>query len=201
MIALNELSLVLAGHEPVLIDRSDRDSRAAVAMIIDSSGSQSDPNVIFIERAQDPKDPWSGHMALPGGRCETSAESVLDAARRETQEEIGLYLPCDGLLGRLDDLQGRHAGRSQGLVISCLVFGVDKKAVFTLNHEVADIVQVPFSVLLDKGNRTTIEYPAPGSERYPAVRFVPDDSRVIWGLTYRFLRQLVGLFGHCLPES
>ena len=64
MIALNELSLVLAGHEPVLIDRSDRDSRAAVAMIIDSSGSQSDPNVIFIERAQDPKDSWSGHMAL-----------------------------------------------------------------------------------------------------------------------------------------
>ena len=125
MIALNELSLVLAGHEPVLIDRSDRDSRAAVAMIIDSSGSQSDPNVIFIERAQDPKDPWSGHMALPGGRCETSAESVVDAARRETQEEIGLYLPCDGLLGRLDDLQGRHAGRSQGLVISCLVFEVD----------------------------------------------------------------------------
>ena len=62
-------------------------------------------------------------------------------------------------------------------------------------------MQVPFSVLLDKGNRTTIEYPAPGSERYPAVRFVPDDSRVIWGLTYRFLRQLVGLFGHCLPES
>ena len=105
------------------------------------------------------------------------------------------------MLGRLDDLQGRHAGRSQGLVISCLVFGVDKKAAFALNHEVADIVQVPFSVLLDKGNRTTIEYPVLGSGRYPAVHFVPDDARVIWGLTYRFLRQLVGLFGHCLPES
>ena len=201
MISLNELSLVLADHEPALIDQFDRDSRAAVAMIIDSSGSQSDPKVIFIERAQDPKDPWSGHMALPGGRCEASSESVMDAARRETHEEIGLYLPRDSLLGRLDDLQGRHAGRSQGLVISCLVFGVDKKAAFALNHEVADIVQVPFSVLLDKGNRTTIEYSVLGSGRYPAVHFIPDDPRVIWGLTYRFLRQLVGLFGHCLPES
>ena len=201
MISLNELSLMLAGREPALIDRSEGDSRAAVAMIIDSSGSQSDPKVIFIERAQDSKDPWSGHMALPGGRCEPSSESVMDAARRETHEEIGLYLPRDSLLGRLDDLQGRHAGRSQGLVISCLVFGVDKKAAFALNHEVADIVQVPFSVLLDKGNRTTIEYPVLGSGRYPAVQFVPDDARVIWGLTYRFLRQLVGLFGHCLPES
>lgn len=201
MISLNELSLVLAGHEPALIGRPGRDNRAAVAMIIDSSGSQSDSKVIFIERAQDPKDPWSGHMALPGGHCETSAESVIDAARRETHEEIGLDLPRDSLLGRLDDLQGRHAGRSQGLVISCLVFGVDKKAAFTLNHEVADIVQVPFSVLLDKGNRTTIEYPVLSSGRYPAVHFVPDDSRVIWGLTYRFLRQLVGLVGHCLPES
>ena len=142
-----------------------------------------------------------GSVHFPGGRCEPSSESVMDAARREKHEEIGLYLPRNSLLGRLDDLQGRHAGRSQGLVISCLVFGVDKKAAFTLNHEVSDIVQVPFSVVLDKGNLTTIEYPVLGSERYPAVHFVPDDARVFWGLTYRFLRQLVGLFGHCLPES
>ncbi len=107
MISLNELSLMLAGREPALIDRSEGDSRAAVAMIIDGSGSQSDPKVIFIERAQDSKDPWSGHMALPGGRCEASSESVMDTARRETHEEIGLYLPRDSLLGRLDDLQGR----------------------------------------------------------------------------------------------
>ncbi len=47
--------------------------------------------VLLIQRAINARDLWSGHMALPGGRC-TRDESELDGAKREVWEEIGLKL-------------------------------------------------------------------------------------------------------------
>ena len=47
--------------------------------------------VLFIQRAERPGDPWSGQMAFPGGHREDSDIS-LQAAMRETHEEIGLGL-------------------------------------------------------------------------------------------------------------
>lgn len=44
----------------------------------------------------------AGQYALPGGRID-EGESVIDAAIRETWEEIGLKLPADAVLGLLDD--------------------------------------------------------------------------------------------------
>ncbi|NNL85157.1 MAG: NUDIX domain-containing protein, partial [Myxococcales bacterium] len=48
--------------------------------------------VLFIERARHPDDPWSGHMALPGGRLDPVDASLRAAAERETREEVGVEL-------------------------------------------------------------------------------------------------------------
>ena len=45
----------------------------------------------------------AGQIAFPGGRLEVG-ESISDAARRETVEEIGLDVPETSLLGTLSDL-------------------------------------------------------------------------------------------------
>ncbi len=58
----------------------------------------------------------AGQWALPGGRLEPG-ETALDGARRELQEELGLELGADALLGCLDDYPTRS-----GFVISPLVF-------------------------------------------------------------------------------
>ncbi|KAJ2878267.1 hypothetical protein H4R27_005888 [Coemansia aciculifera] len=62
--------------------------------------------ILFIQRAKYPGDPWSGHIGFPGGKCDPTDASDQATAERETQEELGVDLtnPGDFLyLGRLDD--------------------------------------------------------------------------------------------------
>jgi hypothetical protein len=55
-----------------------------------------------------PGDPWSGHVAFPGGRAEPGDASPWHTAARETWEETGLDLLAAGrLLGTLDELYPR----------------------------------------------------------------------------------------------
>ena len=78
---------------------------AAVAAILrpsDDSGLE----LLGIVRRRIPKDPWSGHIAFPGGRVEPSDASLRATAERETLEEIDLNPQKEHYIGRLDDLQG-----------------------------------------------------------------------------------------------
>jgi 8-oxo-dGTP pyrophosphatase MutT (NUDIX family) len=80
--------------------------------------------------------------ALPGGRLEPG-ESVEAAALRELQEEIGLVLGADAVLGRLDDYPTRS-----GFVITPVVVWGDGPGDLTLNaDEVARVYRVPLDDL------------------------------------------------------
>jgi 8-oxo-dGTP pyrophosphatase MutT (NUDIX family) len=96
-------------------------SDTLVALVLREGRAQG-AEILFIERAEKEGDPWSGHMAFPGGRVDSSGESPEQAAVRETLEEVGLSLAGGERLGRLDDLEGRHAGRASGMVISAFVY-------------------------------------------------------------------------------
>ncbi|MEP6687797.1 MAG: NUDIX domain-containing protein, partial [Gemmatimonadales bacterium] len=63
--------------------------------------------VLLIRRADRAGDPWSGHMALPGGRREETDPDLVATAVRETFEEVGLSLAPADLLGSLDDVVPR----------------------------------------------------------------------------------------------
>ncbi|NJK89114.1 MAG: NUDIX domain-containing protein, partial [Myxococcales bacterium] len=56
--------------------------QAAVALCLKAEPELS---ILFIRRAQSPTDPWSGHMAFPGGRVEPDDRGPLGAAMRETK--------------------------------------------------------------------------------------------------------------------
>src|SRR5689334_4968285 len=59
-------------HLPI---EPERIAQAAVTIII--RAEQADAQALIIKRAEHPRDPWSGHLALPGGRAEVADESLL----------------------------------------------------------------------------------------------------------------------------
>ena len=162
-----------------------RERHAAVALMLrERSGGL---ELFVIKRAEKVEDPWSGHMALPGGAREKGDRDAYDTARRETLEEVGIDLAEGRFLGRLDDMGPRSAGGQ--LVVSTVVVAIDAQPRWLQYQEVAEAFWVPLDRLVDQ----PVEIPDfPGS--WPA--FTYKDRYVIWGLTHRILSQLWAL----IPE-
>ena len=225
---LAHLPAALAAHAPKL---QDADRRAAVAIVaragaqgerLDSSGLDGD-ELLFIHRAEHPLDPWSGHMAFPGGMVDPGDTDPLEAAVRETREELGLDLRATAtLLGRLSDVKPRSLRAS--LSISPFVFAARGELPPLLpNDEVQEAVWVPWRFLADPRNRSTMTWPRPGapssgapsaSEPGAPSSGAPSGSqpvaplvmpcydlggRSIWGLTLRMVDELLELLPRTAP--
>jgi 8-oxo-dGTP pyrophosphatase MutT (NUDIX family) len=196
VIGIDEIRRALLRRRPELVPGAEH-PRAAVALVLRGATRAEGPELLFIERARHEKDPWSGHMAFPGGRVDPGDASVRAAAERETLEEVGLSLAGAARLGRLDDLEGRHAGRRLPLVISAWVYHLDHEGPLALNYEVEEALWVPLAQLVDP--RHHVEYPTPWAA-YPGILVGLPERHVVWGLTYRFLELFLERLGHPLPE-
>jgi 8-oxo-dGTP pyrophosphatase MutT (NUDIX family) len=170
--------------------------RAAVAMLL--RPSRDGPDVLFIERARHERDPWSGHMAFPGGRVDPDDADARAAAERETLEEVGVRLQDARLLGRLDDKQGNPRTRP-GLVISAFVYALPAPPdELVLNYEVADALWFPVRDLLEP--RHHVLYPARNALEFPGIQVGRPERHVVWGLTYSFLESFFEALGRPLPD-
>jgi 8-oxo-dGTP pyrophosphatase MutT (NUDIX family) len=149
--------------------------------------------LLLIKRAEYASDPWSGHVALPGGRLEENDASLEATAIRETWEETAIDLETNGLLiGALDELQPRSAALPP-IIIAPFVFAAESDAPMELSHEVAEAFWVPVSVFQDPTALREIDLELSGGRR--RVRSFGYRSHEIWGITERILSQLLGLMG------
>ena len=159
--------------------------RAAVAMVVAPDGE--DLAALLIERAEHPLDPWSGHMAFPGGRHDATDPSLERTAIRETLEEVGIDLVRHGrFVARLDELQAQARGRNLDMVISPFLFFLDRARETTPDRtEVADTLWVPLRVFRDERFKGTTHFSRDGfGMDFPAFLY---RGKTIWGLTYRIL--------------
>lgn len=170
---------------------------AAVALVL--SGTGSNLNMCFIKRAEREGDPWSGHMAFPGGRASATDPSPQAVAERETEEEVGLILNSESFLGELACLPVRRLGVETGMMLYPFVYYVgEEPAQFELSDEVASAFWIPLEFLWRPDRTRRIEFRFNRESRlYPAIRFGEYD---IWGLTYRILIQFSEVIGRPLPS-
>jgi 8-oxo-dGTP pyrophosphatase MutT (NUDIX family) len=193
---LQHIRSVLSAYDPELVD--DARSRAAVAVVLRPMETAAEgPGVLLIRRSRSDGDPWSGHVAFPGGRVDPADPGPRHTAERETLEEVGLDLSSAERLGRLDDL----AGRSIPIVVSAFVYAIASAPVLGSSHEVAAAGWVPLADLLDPARHVTESFDYQGlTLEVPAIETGIGTGPPLWGLTYRFLELLLGRLGHPLPE-
>ena len=158
---------------------------AAVAAVLVPSPEA----VLLIRRAEKPGDPWSGHMALPGGRREPEDSDLVATAVRETFEEVGLRLTRTDLLGVLDDVVPRTPVLPP-IAVRPFVFFRAERPTLRPNPEVAGVRWVHLDHLLHPDTYHAVRLEIRGEPRdFPAYRI---DEAIVWGMTERILTGLLG---------
>jgi 8-oxo-dGTP pyrophosphatase MutT (NUDIX family) len=165
-------------------------NRSAVALIMRETSTGIE--TLMIKRSEREGDPWSGHMAFPGGRAEKIDKNSLHTATRETREEIGFdtdeHAQC---LGRLSDISVPTFRGRKAMVITPYLFSVDNLPELTINYEVAEVIWVPLQYLADTNNRGTMEWKI---KNIPLTLPCYDYQQYrIWGLSLMMLDELIKL--------
>jgi 8-oxo-dGTP pyrophosphatase MutT (NUDIX family) len=164
---------------------------AAVAAILrDGRLAGCGTEVLLIRRAERSGDPWSGHMAFPGGRREAADPDLYATAVRETREEVGIDLDARGrLIGRLPDLPAIARAQRVELTITPFVFALSGVAPLAFDpDEVAEAIWVPLGPLFRGEGAGTVSW-----ERDGVTIELPSwnvEGRVVWGLTHRMIQVL-----------
>src|ERR687892_1966490 len=98
---LIQLRRLFEQHSPRTAERYDGAREAAVALLI---RAREELELLLIKRAEQEADPWSGHVALPGGRRDDDDEDLQHTALREAAEEVGITIDRGAqLIGALDE--------------------------------------------------------------------------------------------------
>jgi 8-oxo-dGTP pyrophosphatase MutT (NUDIX family) len=171
----------------------DREVRRAAILLTLRAREDGEPEVLMIKRADAEGDPWSGHIALPGGRMEPGDLDLSVTAVRETWEETGVDVARDGrLLGFLDDLMPRSP-TIVPIVIRPYVALVRADVAIVASHEVAAAFWVPLSALRTPASWRTGTVHVRGADRRVSV--FQHGEYTVWGLTERVLRQFLAYIG------
>jgi 8-oxo-dGTP pyrophosphatase MutT (NUDIX family) len=186
-----ERSLAPAGAVSAVAVPNVRD--AAVAAIF-RVASHDALELLMIERASYAGDPWSGHIAFPGGRREPYDVTLLDTALRETREETGVDILTAGrvlgALARVDPL----SPSLPPLSIAPFVALLTREVSLSISDEVAGAFWVPLAALQHVDASREVEVTlSNGTAR--RVRAFVHGGYTIWGLTERILRDLLSRVG------
>jgi 8-oxo-dGTP pyrophosphatase MutT (NUDIX family) len=184
------LNHVLATRPPILAPDDGAPRRAAVAIVLRRTADDV-VELLLIKRSEREDDPWSGHVALPGGRRDPSDATLQDTAIRETLEETGIDLARDGIvLGMLDELRPRTP-TLPSIIVTPFVAIVRPDVRIETSDEVASAFWVALAALEDPSLTVESEVSARGATwRVPSYLL---GGHIVWGMTERILRNLHSL--------
>jgi 8-oxo-dGTP pyrophosphatase MutT (NUDIX family) len=187
---LARVARALSARQPTPAPRDEPFHEAAVALVLHPVDDGLE--ALFIKRATRDGDPWSGQIALPGGRRDAGEETLTLTATRETFEELGVDLASHGqLLGELDEIRPRSP-LLPPIIVRPFVFAITERPALVLSEEVAEAFWTPLRVIFDPDNRQEISVSFPGIHMKRSAIGVGE--HVIWGMTEHILRTFEGLW-------
>jgi len=160
----------------------EQDADAAVALLLKTVNQ--DFKVLFVKRVENPTDPWSGQMALPGGKRDSKDKDLKQTVVRETSEEtnINLLHRCR-FLGVMETL--RSTQRPDMKILPFVIL-LEHEPSIKLNEELEGFVWISLEELVR--HKGTVKFSFGESPAY-IVR-----NSVVWGLTYRILERFINTF-------
>ncbi len=193
----DDFDLRLQRHEAPESDDPPR-RRAAVAAIL--RGEAGEREVLLMRRIEYPGDPWSGHVSLPGGTADPEDATLLETALRETREEVGLDLGRSArLLCRLRAFTAVAGSTIPLMDITPFVFRLEEDAEVVPGAEAEECFWLPLTRVLAGELDTEHRHPRHGVMRtHPAWRW---GERVVWGMTYRMITDVLRAGGVPWPEG
>jgi len=154
-----------------------QDADAAIALLL--KPVDKDLEVLFVKRVANPNDPWSGQMALPGGKRDAKDQNLKQTVVRETLEEININLldRCR-FLGVMKTL--RSTQRPEMKILS-FVFLLEHEPKIELNEELEEFIWISLEEL--------VQHKGAAKFSFGEVPAYVVGNTVIWGLTYRILEK------------
>jgi 8-oxo-dGTP pyrophosphatase MutT (NUDIX family) len=185
---MREIRARLEAYQPKLAATGAEGQSLAAVSLVFLAPETGPAELLFIERALREGDPWSGHMAFPGGRRDRADADLVATSLRETREEVGLELGRP--IARLDDFANARAG---ALVVAPFVYQLESRPTLRPNREVQSTVWIPVPWLVHPDAAVDYEIARESQKMtFPAVRY---DRYTVWGLTYRILVNLFQVLG------
>jgi 8-oxo-dGTP pyrophosphatase MutT (NUDIX family) len=155
---------------------------AAVSVIVRSIDNA--PHALLLKRAEREGDPWSGQIALPGGRFELSDADLYSTALRETHEETAVDLRSSPYHGHAEALHPFSAG-PKGMPVTPFLFSLEHEPQIALSAEATAWFWFPLQFAADGKLNSSIIF---RSNTFPSWQF---EQYQVWGLTMRILAQFI----------
>ncbi len=160
-------------------------TRAAVLIPVIATGDQLD---LLLTQRTDLVEHHKNQISFPGGAVDSGDNSIVDAALRETEEELGISSLDIDVIGMIDEVT-----TPSGFLITPVVGILKKLPALTLNTtEVKDAFTVPLSFFYDNANLRIELLEFEGKKR--EVYFYEYGDKTIWGVT----AYMIKLFLECI---
>ena len=178
---LNRIKRAIAENPGSSIDDPSLTPAGVMALVYPKDGEY----CVLLQKRSSRVDSHKGEISFPGGKRDPEDETLLDTALRETHEEMGIDPQHVEVFGALD-----QTATTTGFCTSPFAGTIPYPYEFSpQEEEVAEVLEVPVSSLLDSANRRDeIRVAGDDLEYAPVFAY---DGHIIFGATARILQRFL----------